>query len=167
MAATDLTTLGSWKRQFYRLCNTHSTDDDLTEHDNTSEEGVELAIQAGLDAAQEFLLAVGLAGWWVTRDTAITSWSGTDDVDGGTYTTLPSDFLRLAGDHVRPALVEANGDPWGFWCEWENRRSKGNGYYFRDGKLWLLRTAEFLVSQWTRRMRQISYRGCRMLRTWC
>lgn len=140
-AAGNLLTLGSWKRELWRLLNTSASDEALTEHDDADIEleAVLVACQHGLDAAQEWLLANGLAGWWVTRSSALT-WLGAD-ATGGQYTTLPDDFRRLAGDHNRSAMVNSDGIPWGQLVEWEDRHKAGRGYFFRDGKLYLLRRA--------------------------
>lgn len=142
MAAQDLTTRGSWKREFFRLTNTAADDDSLIEHDpdDTPLEGVLNALQVGLDDAQEFLLASGLAGWWVVRSNALT-FNGSDAEDGGQWATLPDDFRRAAGDHSRSALVKPDGSPWGTFVEWEGRHLGGSGYYFRNAQLWLLRGA--------------------------
>lgn len=154
-ASASLLTLGSWKRELYRLLNTEAGDDDLTQHDDASItlEGLLIGIQVGIDDAQEYLLAQGLSGWWVDRTAAIT-WSGSDD-SVGRYVALPSDFRRLAGDLNVSALVKADETRWGQFVEWEDRFRTGPGYYFRDGKLYLLRKAnppDTLYLEYVRRL---------------
>lgn len=136
-----LTDLPSLKRAFYRLTGTASSDGALTEHDDSTDEAVEQLLQYGAWDAQHFLLDCGLNDRWVSQSSSL-SFSGSDSSDGGRYTDLPSDFLRLAGDHVTSALRRPNGNRWGSLIDFEDRfRVRGNGYWLQNEKLWIARNA--------------------------
>lgn len=89
--------------------------------------------------AQRYLLKLGYQGWR-KRSNAL-SFSGSDDLDGGQSTELPTDFLRAYGTHRKSALVEPNGRRWGREIEPDNDERKGNFYYIRRPELWIARGA--------------------------
>ena len=138
----QLAQLLSFQAAFYRLTDTDSTDDALTEHDASTLEAVNQFLQEGLDDAQDYLMACGLSDRWVKQATAITSWSGADATDGGRYKALESDFFRLAGDYETSALRQINGDRWGRLIDAPDRfRMRGDRYYLLNEQLWLTRAA--------------------------
>lgn len=96
-------------REFYRLCETDATDDDMIEHDNSTLEAAYELLDAGLRDTQLLLIRYGLGGHFQAT-TAALSFTGSDP---DRYATLPADFLRMNGDHRRSALRSAAGVRWG------------------------------------------------------
>lgn len=135
-----LDTVAKCRNAFLRLVGTDDADPALTDLGEATTEVVDLYLTAGSRDAQRWMLSVGYDGWW-RRSSAITSWTGSDSADGGRYTTLPSDFLRLRGNSRTSALVEADGDRWGSLIDSEENYRKGNYYYLKGTQLWLARTA--------------------------
>lgn len=128
MALTDRASL---LRAFFRLVNADSTDDDLTEHDDSTLEGAYLLLQGGLDDAQQFLIDQGLEELWLKTSSAL-SVTGSDPQR---YAVLPSDFLRLNGDRSQSALWYGNGLRWGRLINPDMRfRAWGNRYYVRGNE---------------------------------
>ena len=137
-----LAQLTSFQAAFYRLPDTDSSDDSLTEHDASTLEALNQFLQYGVNDAQEYLMRCGLSDRWVSQATAITCWSGTDAADGGRYKSLESDFFRLAGDFERSALRQINGDTWGNLIDSRHRfQVRGDRYYLLNEQLWLCRGA--------------------------
>lgn len=145
MALTDRASL---LRELFRLTDTESDDEFLTEHDSGTLEGAYLALQHGIWNAQEYMINQGLSDWWVTQSSTITTsdWQGTDAADGGRYVDFAdvgaSDFLRLAGDETRSALRQPNGTRWGHLIDFENRFDyRGQRYWLQGTQLWITRGA--------------------------
>jgi hypothetical protein len=126
-------------RAWYRLTGTQSGDPGLTERGEADDEVAYESLTRGCWAAQRFMLKQGYTGWR-KRSTALV-WNGSDATDGGRYADLPVDFLRADGDETRSPLVEADGTRWGQQVHPDFDAYKGDGFYFKGGKLWLLRTA--------------------------
>ncbi|MCR4338643.1 MAG: hypothetical protein NUW01_02025 [Gemmatimonadaceae bacterium] len=135
--ADVLTDRASLARGFYRLTATSNTNPALIEHDSTSLEAVYQFLQYGLWDAQEYMIDSGMTDRWVTTSSAL-SFSGADSTDGGRYVSLPSDFLRLAGDEKRSALRYPTGQRWGVLGDFDDRhRYRGNVYWLQNEKLWV------------------------------
>ena len=124
-----LTDRASLKRAFYRLTGVSDDNGALTENDASTLEAVYQFLQYGAWDAQAFLIDCGMGDRWVTRSSTL-SWSGSDAVDGGRYTALPSDFLRLAGDEEISALAKPNGGRWGRLVEGRYRGEAIGDYYW-------------------------------------
>lgn len=138
---SSLDTVAKLRRAFLRLVGTESDDPALTDLGEAANEVTNYFLTRGVWAAQRNLLKVGYQGW-KKRSSAITSWTGSDDTDGGRYTTLPTDFLRAYGSHRHSCLVEADGDPWGQQILQEQANQRGDGFYFEGvDQLWLTRDA--------------------------
>lgn len=135
----ELSTVDRIRDAFYRLVGSDSTDTALSEQGEATNDVANQFLTRGCRKAQRWMLKQGYGGWR-TRSSALT-FSGTDAADGGRYVTLPSNFLRGAGNDRVSALREANGDPWGTQVDDRDETMKGDGYYFRGEKLWLLRNA--------------------------
>lgn len=106
-----LTDRASLLREFFRLVNADSSDDDLTEHDSSTLEGAYEALDVGQEEAQQFLISVGQGETWLKQgSTLIVTGS-----DPNRYSSLPSDFLRLDSDpdQNRSGLVYPTGVGWG------------------------------------------------------
>lgn len=128
-----LTDRASALREFFRLVNADSSDDDLTEHDPTGStlEGAYEKLAQGLEETQLFLIQIGRGGQWRTRSSALT-WTGTDP---RRYAVLPSDFLRLDSDPEQriSGLRDASGRQWGMEVDEQKRDQAGaNRYYVVD-----------------------------------
>lgn len=136
MALTDRASL---KRALFRLVNTSATDDDLTEHDDSSLEGLYLVLQDGVDDAQNWLIThCGLDDVWTTTSSAL-SFSGSDP---DRRASLPGDFLRFAGDERDSPLRYENGNGWGTLIRFKDRyRVRGNYYYLHGDYIYLARGA--------------------------
>lgn len=128
---------------FYRLTGAQSGDGSLTLRGESADDIGYLYLTRGARAAQRWLIDNGLEAYWRSRSSAL-SWSGTESSDGGRYTSLPTDFLRLWGDRTRTksALVEADGDDWGTLIDEERSDLKGDFYYLKGGQLWVTRDAD-------------------------
>lgn len=132
-----LTDLASLRRAFFRLTATDENDPALIEQDVSDLEAVDQFLQYGAWDAQAFLIDNGMADRWVTTSAAL-SWSGADASDGGRYTSLPSDFLRLAGDDQNSALRVPGGRRWGLLIDFENRWvARGDCYWLMNDQLWI------------------------------
>lgn len=125
---------------FFRLVGTVSSGQELTEQGEDQDDIAYLNITRGCRKAQRWMLQNGFGGWR-KRTATVLSFSGSDSVDGGRFTTLPSDFLRAYGDHRRSCLTEANGDRWGEEITEQEDHKKGDLFYFRGHELWLSRVA--------------------------
>jgi hypothetical protein len=136
----ELDTVARCVQAFYRLVGTESGDTELTLRDEAENDVAYLYLTRGARSAQRYMLRNGWGGWLKRSD--VRTWEGTDDANGGRYTTLPPDFLRAAGDHSRSPLVEPNGDRWGGLVEQDQNEVRGNGCYIRGFRLWLLRGAQ-------------------------
>lgn len=137
----ELTTVVQIRNLFYRLLSTDEDDSGLTQQGESINEVAYTYLTEGCRAAQRWMLKNGYHGWR-RRSSAITSWSGADATDGGRYTDLPSDHLRVYGTGQMSALVLANGEPWGELIEPENYQYEGDFYYIRGEELWLTRKAQ-------------------------
>lgn len=136
-----LTSVSKMVDAFYRLVGSTTSDDALTEQGESTDEVAYHCLTQGIWRAQRYMIGEGMQGRWLARSSAITSWTGTDAADGGTYTTLPADFLMLSGDEKRSALVEADGTPWGKQVGEDRRYYMGDYFYLRDEQLWLAKKA--------------------------
>lgn len=129
---SQLTDRASALREFFRLVNADSSDDDMTEHDSTTLEGAYEALDVGLKRAQLYLIGIGQGEIWLTTGSTLTV-SGSDP---SRYSALPSNFLRLDSDpeQGRSGLVYPSGLAWGreilpaerrhvtgnfYWVEWD------------------------------------------------
>lgn len=139
MATLD--SLTALRNAWHRLTGTTSDDDALTENGEGATDVVDLCLTHGFWAAQRHLIANGMANRWRKRSAAL-SFSGSDTADGGRYTDLPDDFLRLSGDETRSSIVRANGDRWGTLITGENDSRRGSYYYLKNDQLWLARGAD-------------------------
>ena len=144
--AARLTDRDSLKRALYRLVNTDDLDDAMLEHDATSLDGVYMALQEGVDDAQQYLVDSGLSDYWLTTSATL-SFTGSDP---DKYVALPATdtasadkrFWRLYGDHKWSALRKANGERWGLEIPAHSRwKIRGNCYYLRNERLYLARGA--------------------------
>lgn len=128
---------------FYRLTGAQSGDGSITLRGESDDDVGYLYLTRGARAAQRWMIDNGFESYWRTRSSAL-SFSGTETSDGGRYTTLPSDFLRLWGDRtrVKSALVEADGDDWGALIEEERSDIQGDYYYLKGDQLWVTRSAD-------------------------
>lgn len=137
-----LTDRDSLERAFYRLTGTASSDGALTEHDDTSKEAVLQLLQQGVWDAQEILISFGRGEFWTTQSSTL-SFTDVELTQGGSYASLPTDFLRLAGTEDLSALRRPKGESWGRQVpqEW-GRRLRGSKYWIEDGKLWVSRGAD-------------------------
>lgn len=148
MSALD--TITELSRAWYRSVGSISTDDALVEQGETAGDVAYLHLTRGIRAAQRWMIDQGLGHRWRKRSGAITSWSGSEDSDGGRYvelSTTASDFLRLVQQKVRGqrrqcgGLVEANGDPWGWEIDDTEDYRKGDLYYLKGNRVWITRSA--------------------------
>jgi hypothetical protein len=140
--ANTLANRADLRKALMRLLNTTTDDEALTEQGEAANEVLHLCLQHGLWNAQEWVLTYIDSSRWLSTSSALT-WSGTDET-GGMYASLPTDFLRLAGDDRRSALREANGDRWGALIDEEDAyryQLRGNYYYLRNEQLWRVRGA--------------------------
>ncbi len=135
----ELTTPAIVLAAFYRLVGTDEDDPALIEHGEAENDVAFQYLTRGARTAQRWMLKQGYDGWRV-RSTALT-FSGSDDVDGGRYASLPTNFLRAYGNRKRSALVEAGGNRWGREIDPEQDDWRGDGYYIRGEQLWLTRMA--------------------------
>lgn len=128
-------------RRFYRLVGSVPDDEQLTELGELTDDIAYEALTEGTWDAQITMLEMGYTGWR-KRSGALT-FSGSDEMDGGRYVDLPSDFLRAFGQDKggRSALVEPSGRRWGAELTDEDDTVEGQGYYIKDEQLWLLRGA--------------------------
>lgn len=141
----EITTIAQVRAAFYRVVGSTSDDDGLVENGETAGDVALLCLTRGFRAAQRWMIAKGMAGRWRKRSDALT-WTGTDATLGGRYSALPSDFLRLAGQdrpgkRKRGAIVEANGDPWGWEATADEDHLEGDYYYLKNDQLWIARRA--------------------------
>lgn len=122
-----LTDRASILREFFRLVNADSSDEDMTEHDSGTLEGAYEALDVGKNRAQLYLIAIGQGETWLKQGSALTV-TGSDP---NRYSSLPSDFLTLDSnpDEGRSGLVYSTGIGWG--CEIQPRdRGKVWGNYY-------------------------------------
>jgi len=123
-----LTDRASALRAFFRLVNADSTDEDMTEHDNSTLEGAYEALDVGAARAQLFLIGIGMGSQWRTIGSAL-SVSGSDP---NRKAALPADFLQLEADPKQyvSGLRYSTGLPWGMEVtENTGRRAIGNYYW--------------------------------------
>lgn len=135
----DLTTVQKIRWAFYRLVGSLEDDDALIEQGEAVNEVAYSFLTRGCRSAQLSMLDYGYGGW--RRRTAALTWLGSDDLNGGRYVDLPTDFLRLYGNEKMSALVEANGRPWGTQKDPDDSTLIGNYYYVRGEQLWITRQA--------------------------
>lgn len=139
----ELTSVADLRDAWYRLVGSESDDDGLTDQGENQDDVAFLWLTHGCRAAQNYLIDYGLDYRWRKRSPAL-SFQGSDATDGGRWTDLPADFLRLWGRPNQPssALVEPNGKRWGKEInEEESSVKEGNLYYLKNDQLWLARTA--------------------------
>lgn len=135
-----LATAADCLRAFYRLVSTTTGDAALVENGEAANDVAYLCLNHGVESAQRFMIANGMSERWRKRSSVIT-WSGSDAADGGRYTALPSDFLRLAtGDRVS-SLTQANGERWGQEITADQDTATGNAYYLKNDQVWLAKGA--------------------------
>lgn len=122
-----LTDRASALREFFRLVNADSDDDDLTEHDASTLEGAHEALDVGAARAQLFLIQIGQGERWLTEGSAL-SVTGTDP---SKLALLPTDLLQLDSDpeQRRSGLRYANGNSWGMEVLPSERHAFGNKYW--------------------------------------
>ena len=127
-----LTDRASLLREFFRLVNADSSDDDMTEHDSTTLEGAYEALQVGLHRAQELLVALGQSDRWLKTTSALTLTGSDPD----RYTDLPADFLRLDSDpeQFRSALRVGTRYYGREVSPSDRNRLTGNYYYIRGNE---------------------------------
>lgn len=138
-----LTDRSSLKRAFFRLTATSDDNPTLIENDADTLEAVYQFLQYGAWDAQAYLIDTGMGDRWVTTSAAL-SWSGSDASDGGRYSALPSDFLRMAGDSSFSALwvPGASAPRWGTLIPFEYRwDAYGDLYWLMNSYLWIARGA--------------------------
>ena len=123
-----LTDRASILREFFRLVNADSDDDDLIEHDATTLEGAYEALDVGVRRAQLYLISTGQGATWLKTGSALTV-TGSDP---NRYSSLPSDFLRLDSDpdQNRSGLVYSTGRPWGVEIDAADRQRVYGNYYW-------------------------------------
>lgn len=133
-------TRAALRRAFYRYTATDSTDGAMTEHDDTENETVHEALQAGLGAAQRYLIDIGCGEDWLTSSAAL---SFSEASTGEQYATAPVDLLRFAGDERYPALRDADGRAWGQLLRNPTARrvTTGDFFFWAEKKIWLARLA--------------------------
>lgn len=138
----ELDTVDKVTRALLRLVGTEEDDDALVVNGEDATEVVQLLLTRGCRVAQRYMLDCGYGGW--RQRSAALSFSGDDDTDGGTYTDLPTNFLKAHGSQARgrSALVTANGDRWGREIEQDQDHLTGDAYYIRGDELWLARYAQ-------------------------
>ena len=134
-----LSTVAKCKSAFFRLLGTESDDPSLVLEGESADDVLYLYLTRGTWTAQRWMLKMGYQGW--RQRSAALTWTGTDATTGGTYSALPSDFLRAYGSARLSALVKADGTRWGDEISAEEEDQKGDGYYFRGDNLWLTRGA--------------------------
>lgn len=136
----ELTTVAQIRRLFYRITGATSDDDALTEQGESEHDVAYEYLTRGARSAQRWMLSKGYSGW--RKRSSALSWSGSDSADGGRYSDLPSDFLRLYGDRRRrSALVEADGTQWGQEVDPGQDNRRGDGYYLKNDQVWILHSA--------------------------
>lgn len=123
-----LTDLASLRREFFRLVDSDSTDEAMTEHDLTSNEGIDMLLGEGADDAQNFLLSCGLDSLWLTESSVLT-FTGSDP---NMLSLLPTDFLRLGGDEFNSALFRNDNvrTRWGRLINAQDRLRRRGAYYY-------------------------------------
>lgn len=135
----DLTTVEEHLEAWYRLVGSVSGDQALEEQSEDTDEVGYINLTRGCRRAQRSMIRMGFGGW--RKRSAALVFTGSDAVDGGVKTVLPSDFLRAYGNDRRSALTEANGNRWGSRIDEMDDHLKGDLYYIRGEELWLARTA--------------------------
>lgn len=143
----DLDSIAKVRYAFYRAVGSKADDDALLEQGESADDVAYLYLTRGIRAAQRFLIDAGLAHRWRKRSSAITSWSGADETDGGRYSALPSDFLRLygqarsTGSRRTGGLVEADGEAWGYEGSADEDHLRGDLYYLKNDQVWIAHSA--------------------------
>lgn len=136
----ELDAVAKFVAEFFRLLGTDSTDPGLTANGEAPDDVAYLHLTAGCRDAQRWMLKMGYKGW--RKRSAALSLAGTDSSDGGRYASLPSDFLRAAGNQKQSALRQADGTGWGQEVTDNEDQYHGDGYYIRGEQLWLTRGAQ-------------------------
>lgn len=159
MAEPFLGDLDAVKNAVYGLLNISSDDDAFTEFADTAAEQIEDLVQYAVWAAQEWIINHAQPNWWI-KQTGSLSWTGSDASNGGRYSALPSDFLKLYGEDDRSALRQPNGNRWGRQIDPESRfDARGRYFYVLDDALWITRGADppsNLIAEYNYRYAQIS-----------
>ena len=92
--ATSLDNRVELENAFYRLTGLSGSDGRWTAHETASEDTLfTWMFQAMRNAQAWYLDHIDYARWHKTSSTL--SWSGTEAANGGRYSDLPSDFVRL------------------------------------------------------------------------
>lgn len=130
------------RRAFYRATGSSASDEELIEHDAEDLEAVHQLLQYALWDAQEYLLSVGDPNRWV-KSATLTGW--TSEADGRRYLSLPSDFLRLAGDERLGALRDGDGREWGSLVQADMRLRAGDpsSYWIENERIYVGALASF------------------------
>ena len=125
---SQLTDRASALREFFRLVNADSSDDDLIEHDSTALEGAYEALDVGLKRAQLYLIGIGQGEIWLTTGSTLTVTGSDPD----RYSSLPAAFLRLDSDpeQHRSGLTYPSGLGWGREIMVDERRHVTGNYYW-------------------------------------
>jgi hypothetical protein len=143
-----LTDQSSVRRAVYRLTNLSDDDSAMIEHDQSSLEGINLAVEDGLRDSQEWLLRAHYPDHWLVVGTPVTV-QGSDTDAAGRYVELEDDFLRLFGDENASAFYVptraglATNRFWGRQLNGprEGRQFRGDGYWVEGDRIRLTRSA--------------------------
>lgn len=134
-----LTNRAKVRRAMYRLLSTDGSDKGLTENGESAEEVANYCIQHGIWNAQKFLIRIGFREW--LKNTSALVWDAAA-ADGTRSVALADDFLRLAGDERRGALLDSKGRPWGGQINPRDKRRAGpRAFWIENGKIHLGRGA--------------------------
>jgi len=147
------------RRAFYRLLAISPNDDALTEHDSEIQETVHYFLQSGIWNAQYWLLTNTEVKRWLrpvgpillspdSNNPEAPVWVR-DPVSNSLSITLPTDFIRLAGDAQDTALYlqqgggnTSGGRVWGQQIDQRDKnRMRGNWFYLLNDELRLTPTA--------------------------
>ena len=144
--ATRLTDRASLRRALYNLVNTDSSDEAHLEHDATDLDTIYMALQVGLDDAQQYMIDMGIQDFWHAESAAL-SFTGSDPDKYWALPTTDTDgadrrFYRMYGDRGLSSHRRANGTRWGGEIDPLMRwRVRGNYFYLRNERLYLARSA--------------------------
>ena len=128
------------KNAIYQLTGFSGEDGALSEHEtNTGDSLNRIVYQAMRDAQSWYLSSVNPDYW--KKQSATLSFTNAESTEGGSYASLPADFLRLYGDTPNSALRRPEGLRWGRLIQLPQRTIYGNFYWIQNDKLWLARSA--------------------------
>lgn len=123
-----LTDRASILREYFRLVDADSTDEDMIEHDSTTLEGAYEALDVGAARAQLYLIGIGQGAIWLTTGSTLTVTGSDPD----RYSSLPSEFLRLDSDpdQGKSGLTYPSGLEWGREIHPDDQRKVTGNYYW-------------------------------------